>query len=419
MANKLKKGPAILAISSIPLIMTLGNSMLIPILPKMESELNINSFQASLTITIFSIAAALSIPVLGYLSDRFSRKSIILPALALYGLGGLLAGMASAWFDSAYLWILIGRALQGVGAAGTAPIAMALTGDLFKGGEQSKVLGLVEASNGFGKVLSPIVGSLLALIVWYGPFFGFPIFCVVSILLLLFFVKEKKKKQKPPTLGNYLKGLFTVFKHEGRWLFTAYLAGATGLFTLFGLLFYLSDVLETDYNITGVLKGCVLAIPLLFLMSTSFTTGSKIGKNHRAMKHLIVLGLLLMTASFASLIFFTKLIPFIAVLVVSSIGTGLVLPCLNSFITGSVGKARRGFVTSLYGSVRFLGVAAGPPVYGWLMNWSRNGMFLSTAGLTLLVAFLCLILIHVKKQDSDDKDDESHSLFKKLQLTAE
>ncbi|WP_093212273.1 MFS transporter [Sediminibacillus albus] len=399
--------------------MTLGNSMLIPILPKMESELNINSFQASLTITIFSIAAALSIPVLGYLSDRFSRKSIILPALALYGLGGLLAGMASAWFDSAYLWILIGRALQGVGAAGTAPIAMALTGDLFKGGEQSKVLGLVEASNGFGKVLSPIVGSLLALIVWYGPFFGFPIFCVVSILLLLFFVKEKKKKQKPPTLGNYLKGLFTVFKHEGRWLFTAYLAGATGLFTLFGLLFYLSDVLETDYNITGVLKGCVLAIPLLFLMSTSFTTGSKIGKNHRAMKHLIVLGLLLMTASFASLIFFTKLIPFIAVLVVSSIGTGLVLPCLNSFITGSVGKARRGFVTSLYGSVRFLGVAAGPPVYGWLMNWSRNGMFLSTAGLTLLVAFLCLILIHVKKQDSDDKDDESHSLFKKLQLTAE
>ncbi|WP_110943608.1 MFS transporter [Virgibacillus senegalensis] len=399
--------------------MTLGNSMLIPILPKMQSELNINGFQASLTITIFSIAAAVSIPILGYLSDRFNRKSIILPALTLYGLGGLLAGMASAWFDNAYMWVLIGRALQGIGAAGTAPIAMALTGDLFKGGEQSKVLGLVEASNGFGKVLSPIVGSLLALLVWYGPFFGFPVFCLISILLMLFFVREKKKKQKPPTLGNYLKGLFTVFKHEGRWLFTAYLAGATGLFTLFGLLFYLSDVLETDYNIDGVLKGCILAIPLLFLMITSFTTGSKIGKNHRVMKSLIVLGLLLMTASFASLVFFTKLVPFIAVLVVSSIGTGLVLPCLNSFITGSVGKARRGFVTSLYGSVRFLGVAAGPPVYGWLMNWSRNGMFLTTAGLTLFVALLCLLLIHVKKKKSEDDDDSAHSLFKKLQLTTE
>ena len=30
--------------------------------------------------------------------------------------------------------------MQGIGAAGTAPIAMALTGDLFKGGEQSQGL---------------------------------------------------------------------------------------------------------------------------------------------------------------------------------------------------------------------------------------------------------------------------------------
>ncbi|WP_245831049.1 MFS transporter [Sediminibacillus massiliensis] len=413
------KGLAILAISSIPLIMTLGNSMLIPILPQMEKELGVSAFRVSLTITIFSIAAAIAIPVLGYLSDRFSRKAIIVPALTIYGLGGLLAGVASAWLDNAYLWVIVGRALQGIGAAGTAPIAMALTGDLFKGAEQSKVLGLVEASNGFGKVLSPIVGSLLALIVWYGPFFGFPIFCVISILLTIFLVKEKKKKQQPPSLGNYLKGLFTVFKHEGRWLFTAYLAGATGLFTLFGILFYLSDVLETEYNINGVLKGCVLAIPLLFMMTTSFTTGSKIGKNHHMMKMLIVFGLIMMTASFASLVFFTRLVPFISVLVVSSIGTGLVLPCLNSFITGSVGKARRGFVTSLYGSVRFLGVAAGPPVYGWLMNWSRTGMFLSTAALTLLVGLLCLLLIHVKKKKDDEQDDTTHTLFKKLQLTTE
>ncbi|MDC3415224.1 MFS transporter [Aquibacillus sp. 3ASR75-11] len=398
--------------------MTLGNSMLIPILPKMESKLNLSSFQVSLTITIFSVAAAVSIPILGYLSDRFTRKIIIVPALILYGLGGLLAGLAAAWFDNAFTWIIVGRTLQGIGAAGTAPIAMALTGDLFKGGDQSKVLGLVEASNGFGKVLSPIVGSLLALLFWFGPFFGFPVFVLVSVLLTAFFVKEKKKKVSPLPLGKYMKGLFTVFKHEGRWLLTAYMAGATCLFTLFGILFYISDVLETDYNIDGVLKGAILAIPLLFLMTTSFITGSKIGKNLKVMKKLIVIGLLFMTASFAVLVFFTKLVPFLAILAISSIGTGLVLPCLNSLITGSVGKARRGFVTSLYGSVRFLGVAAGPPVYGWLMDWSRTGMFLSTAGLTLFVALLSLLFIHVKDQTSN-KDEASNTLFSKLQLTSE
>ncbi|MBP3950397.1 MFS transporter [Bacillus suaedae] len=399
--------------------MTLGNSMLIPILPKMESELGITAFQASLTITIFSITAAISIPILGYLSDRISRKAIIIPALAIYGIGGLLAGIAAAWFSGAYLWIMIGRALQGIGAAGTAPIAMALTGDLFKGGAQSKVLGVVEASNGFGKVLSPIVGSLLALIVWYGPFWGFPIFCIISILLTGIFVKEKPKKKQAPPVGKYIKGLLGVFKEEGRWLFTAYLAGATCLFTLFGILFYLSDTLETQYNIDGVLKGAILAIPLLFLMVTSFTTGSKIGKDMKRMKKCILIGFLLMTISFASLVFFTSLVPFIAVLAISSVGTGLVLPCLNSLITGSVGQQMRGFVTSIYGSVRFLGVAAGPPIFEFLMNWSRTGMFLSTAALTLIVGILSLLLIHVKNQDHKGDEPEVKTLFKRLQLASE
>jgi ACDE family multidrug resistance protein len=408
------KGLTITAIGSIPLILVLGNSMLIPLLPKMKTELNVSQFQISLIISVFSIAAAVSIPVLGYLSDRFSRKAVIIPALCLYGIGGLLAGAAAAWFSSSYTWILAGRVLQGIGAAGTAPIAMALAGDLFTGGEQSKVLGLVEASNGFGKVISPIIGSLLALLFWYAAFFAFPIFCLVSILLTIFFIKEKKAVKEPPPLGKYVKGLISVFKTEGRWLFAAYLTGAACLFTLFGILFYISDILEKDHHIDGLLKGAILAIPLLFMTTTSYITGSKIGKNMKLMKSLIVIGCLLMTASFASLVFFTKLLPFFAVLVVSSVGTGLVLPCINSFITGSVPSDRRGFVTSLYGSVRFLGVAIGPPLFGALMAWSRAGMFLSAAGLTLLCGLVCLMLIHVaKKEPSDDAD----SLFEKLSFS--
>ena len=388
--------------------------MLIPILPKMKSELNITQFQTSLIISVFSIAAAISIPVLGYLSDRFSRKAIIIPALILYGSGGLLAGAAAAWFSNPYTWILAGRVLQGIGAAGTAPIAMALAGDLFKGAEQSKVLGLVEASNGFGKVISPIIGSLLALLFWYAAFFAFPIFCALSVLFTILFIKEKKAEKEPPPLGKYVKGLVSVFKTEGRWLFAAYFTGASCLFTLFGILFYISDILEKDHHINGLLKGAILAIPLLFMTITSYFTGGHIGKKMKVMKRLIIIGCILMTASFASLVFFTKLLPFFAVLVVSSIGTGLVLPCINSFITGSVPSDRRGFVTSLYGSVRFLGVAIGPPIFGALMEWSRSGMFLSTAGLTLLCAVLSMLLIHVAKKEPAK---ESDSLFEKLSFT--
>lgn len=408
------KGMTIFAIGSIPMILVLGNSMLIPILPTMKTELDVSQFKVSLVISVFSIAAAIAIPILGYLSDRFSRKAVIIPALILYGCGGLLAGAAAAWLPNAYTWILAGRIMQGIGAAGTAPIAMALAGDLFKGAEQSKVLGLVEASNGFGKVISPILGSLLAMLFWYAAFFAFPAFCFISVLLTSFCIKEKKDEKEPPPFGKYVKGLASVFKTEGRWLFAAYLTGAVVFFTLFGILFYISDILEKAHHIKGLLKGAILAIPLLFMSTTSYFTGSKIGKKMKLMKTLIVLGLLLMTSSFASLIFFKNLVPFFAVLVVSSIGTGLVLPCINSFITGSVPADRRGFVTSLYGSVRFLGVAIGPPIFSKLMEWSRTGMFLTTAGLTLLCALLCLVLIHVAKKEPAKQKE---SLFEKLQFT--
>lgn len=396
------KGMTITAIGSIPLIMVLGNSMIIPILPAMKSALKLSQLQVSLTITVFSISAALLIPFVGYLSDRFSRKAVIIPSLLLYGIGGILAGFAAAFFSHAYVWILVGRALQGIGASGTAPIAMALTGDLFKGGEQSRVLGIFEASNGLGKVLSPIFGSLLGLIVWYSVFFAFPGICFIVVILVWIFIKEKKKFESPPPFRKYARGLISVFKLEGRWLLTTYIAGGTCLFTLFGILFYLSDVLEEKHDIDGIVKGLILAIPLFVMVVTSYVTGSKIGKNFERMKLLMLIGFVLMTVSYSLLIFFEKLVPFLLILALSSVGAGLVMPCVNSLITGAVGKDRRGFVSSLYGSVRFLSVAIGPPIFARLMDWSRSGMFLSIAILSLIVAILVLLLVRVQGKDGKE-----------------
>lgn len=397
--KKKNKGMLIVAIGSIPLMMTLGNSMLIPILPEMKSSLGLTQLQVSLTITVFSIAAALMIPIVGYLSDRYSRKIVIIPSLILFAGGALLAGLGAAVFSNSYVWIIVGRSLQGIGAAGGAPIAMALIGDLFRSGERSRILGIFEASNGLGKVLSPILGSLLALIVWHSVFFVFPVLSIISVILVWIFVKEKSNRQVPPPFRKYVRGLLSVFKHEGRWLFTAYLAGGTCLFTLFGILFYLSDILETKYNIDGAPKGLILAIPLLVMVTTSYITGSKIGSNLEKMKRLSIIGLLCMTIPYSLLVTVEQLVPFLIILALSSLGTGLTLPCVNSLITGAVGKERRGFVSSLYGSVRFLGVALGPPVFTRLMEWSRTGMFLSIAAFTFLVCLLVLLLIHVKGMD--------------------
>ena len=44
----------LLALSGVPLIMVLGNSMLIPVFPDMERALDISKFQAGLTITLLT-----------------------------------------------------------------------------------------------------------------------------------------------------------------------------------------------------------------------------------------------------------------------------------------------------------------------------------------------------------------------------
>ncbi|MFC4768874.1 MFS transporter [Effusibacillus consociatus] len=390
----------LIALGSVPLIMVLGNSMLIPILPTMQEQLDISKFQASLVITLFSVPAGIIIPLAGFLSDRFNRKIVIIPALLLYALGGLISGLAAFMLAKPYAIIMAGRVLQGIGAAGTAPIAMALAGDIFKGGARSQALGLIEASNGLGKVLSPILGVLIAMIVWYGAFLAFPVLCIPAALAIWYFIKEPKKTGESQKIPEYLQSLKKIFKREWKWLLTAYFAGASSLFILFGVLFYLSQILEETYKIDGLLKGGILAIPLLAMSLSSYITGSNIKKKKGLMKTLIIVGMILVAVSLGSGSFVRNTYLLLALLVISGIGTGLVLPCLNMLITSAVSMEERGIVTSFYGSVRFLGVAIGPPVFTWLMGLSTAAMFLSVAGLALLSTALSTWLIRVPGNDA-------------------
>lgn len=402
-------------IAAIPLVMVLGNSMIVPVLPTMEKELNLTQFQVSLIITAFSFAAGLIIPFVGYLSDRFGRKVIIVPALILYGLGGIVAGLAAWLMDEAYNIILIARIVQGIGAAGTAPIAMALIGDLYSGAKESKALGLIEATNGLGKVLSPILGSLLALLIWYAVFFAFPALCFLAAAAVWFIIKEKKP-EKPKPLKQYLSSLKQVFKEQGGWLVTAFFVGSTGLFILFGVLFYLSDILETDYKLDGVPKGGVLAIPLMAMVTTAYITGGRIKQNKPLMRKIMLTGLLILTASLTTVAFFKQLYAMVGLLTLGSIGTGLLLPCLNTLITGAVAKSERGMITSLYNSLRFIGVAVGPPIFSWLMGISHQTLFYSVAGLAAFTFLLTFFFIKpgAKNKKGTDKSPERATLFQKV-----
>ncbi|MBS4193025.1 MFS transporter [Bacillus sp. FJAT-49705] len=392
--NVQKQKWAILSLASIPLVMTLGNSMLIPVLPEMEKYLNITPFQTSMILTVYSLVAIIFIPVAGCLSDHFGRKKIIIPSLIIAGIGGVISGWASWKLADAYWIILCGRALQGLGAAGAAPIVMPLIGDMFNNDDEiSSSLGMIETSNTFGKVLSPILGAFLAGFYWFLPFFAFPVFCGISILLVSLLIKTPKEREVPIPFKKFLQNIKNTFTHNGKWLYAIFIIGAIMMFVLFGVLFYLSDVLEKTYDIKIIKKGFLLAIPLGALCLSSFITGKVIKENKVLMKWIIFGGSALTSTAVAILSFSDGVWFMIILFIFGGIGIGVALPCLDALITCGIEKEERGTITSIYSSMRFIGVAAGPPTVAILMKNAENSLFYILSGLTAIAIIATFMAI--------------------------
>ena len=389
----------IVSLTSIPLIMTLGNSMLIPVLPILEDKVGITSFQSSMIITSYSVAAIFLIPVAGYLSDRFGRKKVILPSLILALIGGLIAGFASWKMDDPYAMIIVGRIIQGIGAAGAMPIVLPLVGDLYPDDDEkiSSTLGIIETSNTFGKVLSPILGSLFAAFLWFLPFFSISALSLISIVLIFFFVKAPKENDEPLKFKLFLRNTKKVFKEEGKWLYTIFLNGVLVMLILFSMLFFLSENLENVHDIKGIKKGFVLAIPLLLLCIASYISGRKIKGNLGRIKKIIIASLIAMSVSIVFVGFTSKkLIPLLVVTSIVGIAIGALLPALDTIITDNIRKELRGTVSSFYSSARFIGVAAGPPIMSLVMKNYLNVSYITAGILGFILLFVVLKFIKVE-----------------------
>ena len=394
-----RHGIKLAVLCSVPFIMVLGNSMLIPVLPKMMKVMHLSLFQVGLIITIFSIPAGIIIPFAGALSDRVGRKVIMAPALVVYGLGGLGAGLSAWLFPHPYYWIMGSRLLQGIGAGGTYQLAMAVAGDMYQGKSRAGALGILEASNGLGKVISPIAGSAIALLIWFAPFFVYGLLSFPIAAAVWFVIKEPKGQKAQGGFSEYWTGLTHTLAKKAGSIFATFLGGAVVLFILFGVLSYLADILEKNFGYGEFTRGLLIAVPVLASAITSYISGTVLQKRLANWARPIVAGgLMLIALSMAVEPFFATTIPWLAltILVFQGIGTGSVLPAINTLVTSATTSKERGVVTSLYGSVRFFGVAMGPPLFAIAMS-HRYWVFWGASGLAAATAVLAWFLINEKQ----------------------
>src|SRR5438876_12048435 len=81
--------------------------------------------QAAWIVNAYLIAYTLVIPLLGRVSDRRGRHTVFMWCLALFAIGSIVAGLANT-----LSWMIVGRAVQALGAGGMVPVVMAYVGDV-------------------------------------------------------------------------------------------------------------------------------------------------------------------------------------------------------------------------------------------------------------------------------------------------
>ncbi|MFO8059701.1 MAG: MFS transporter [Bacillota bacterium] len=382
------------ALCSVPFIMVLGNSMLIPVLPQIREALNLSLYRVGLLITAFSAPAAVSILFAGFLADRHGRKAVMVPALIIYGVGGLLAGAAAVLLRNSYPYIFAARIIQGIGAGGTYQIAMVLASDLFASEERARALGLLESWNGVGKVVSPVAGAGAALLSWYAPFFVYGVLALPVALTVHLGVSEAPAEEGSRTLRQYLGQLSEILRTKTVSFLVALFAGFTILLLLFGVLSYAADQMEVDLHIGTLGRGLIIAVPVGIMAITAYITGTVLqNQMGNLLRPAVAGGTGLFAAGLLSAILLTSPTASLVILALLGLATGLTLPALNTLITSSAPLKTRGLTTAFYGTVRFIGVALGPPAFGLLAAQSRLLLLATAGGTAAAAAILSAVLI--------------------------
>jgi EmrB/QacA subfamily drug resistance transporter len=104
----------------------------------------------------YMLGATVTVPLYGKLSDIYGRRPLFLFAITLFSAGSIISGVATSME-----MLIAGRAIQGLGAGGLIPLAVAAIGDIIPPRRRGKWQGFLGAVFAFSSVLGPATGGWL------------------------------------------------------------------------------------------------------------------------------------------------------------------------------------------------------------------------------------------------------------------
>ncbi|MCW2613738.1 MAG: major facilitator superfamily 1 [Frankiales bacterium] len=151
-----ERGPVLGAIMLSTALIALDSTIIATAVPSVVDDLGGFS-QFPWLFSVYLLAQAVTVPVYGKLADVVGRKPLLIFGIVVFLAASLFCGLA--WSMPA---LIVGRALQGLGAGAIQPIGLTIIGDLYSVAERAKVQGYVASVWAAASVLGPTMGGLFS-----------------------------------------------------------------------------------------------------------------------------------------------------------------------------------------------------------------------------------------------------------------
>lgn len=348
-----------------------------PILPELGGALRTTPFLINLSISIFTLVLAFMQIIYGPLVDRSGRKRTLLAGLAIYivaSLGCFLADRIET--------LLAFRALQAVGIAAGAVVAVTVIGDRFEGAARGRAMGSFQMMVALGPVVGPVVGGFVGEhLDFHYVFLLLAIVGAAALLSNAIWLRETRPAGEPRAFhpAQYLEVL------GNRQGLAIMLLSFVQYYAFYNYLVFMPRVLDAVYGLSASEKGLVF-LPL----SVAVVIGSYVGG--RLLGHWRPRPMLLVTAllNALSLLLFVAVAPLSLVALVVAVTAfglflGLSLPVQTSLLMDLYQHNRATAVDS-YNFFRFMGMATGPVLGSWLFQDGNLGLLYGFAAAAFLLA---------------------------------
>ncbi|MBP1701620.1 MAG: transporter [Chloroflexi bacterium] len=410
--NSLK---VILVLSTIMALQMTSFVMIVPLFARRFNEFGTGVAALGLSAMAYALVSTVTAPFMGALADRFGRRPLVLGSLAGYVAafcGYLLAPTAGV--------LIVLRGITGAFTAALIPAVTGLASDLAPDDRRAQWIGFVNGGASFGWIAGPIAGGMI-----YDRW-GYSAALIVSIviagvtfLVALLAVPESRlvnERTSPAAARHPSRGWRKSLQGS---LANLRSSLPNSMPTFFALLFICFAVLfawafmepefmfyaYNDLDWSSSMLGLVMSTFGVAMMLGEFGFGRLSDRVGR--KPIILIGLVLFSAQFLGLAFFSNYLLIAATFTIAGLGNALFDPALTASILDISPAEHRARMLGIKYTAGSIGNILGPALVVLVTSSvSENGIFLMAFGVVLL-AILVGLTIKIDVQPSESEAEQA------------